>query len=86
MTRLWPAGDPVQMTLSPDGAPHAFLWAGAWHPVAAIANRWRVRAGWWAPDAAAWQEYIKLTTADGLLCVLAHDLQGDAWRLVRLFD
>ena len=86
MTRLWPAGDPVQMTFGPDGAPQAFLWAGAWHPVAAIANRWRVRASWWAPDAAAWQEYVKLTTADGLLCVLAHDLQSDAWRLVRLYD
>jgi hypothetical protein len=74
------------MALDQDGAPQAFLWAGAWHPVAAIANRWRVRASWWAPDAEAWQEYVKLTTADGLLCVLAHDLPGGAWRLVRLYD
>ena len=86
MTRLWPAGDPVQMTLSPTGAPQTFLWAGAWHPVAAVANRWRVRASWWAPAAAVWQEYVKLTTTDGLLCVLAHDLRDDAWRLIRLYD
>ena len=86
MTRLWPRGEPIEVTLGPQGAPQAFLWAGAWHPVAAIANRWRVRSGWWAPDAAAWQEYVKLATADGLLCVLAHDLQGGGWRLVRLYD
>ena len=86
MTRLWPAGDPVQMTLSPDGAPQAFLWAGTWHPVAAVANRWRVRASWWTPDATVWQEYVKLTTTDGLLCVLAHNLLSDEWRLIRLYD
>jgi len=86
MTRLWPAGEPVQMTLGADGTPQTFLWAGTWHLVAGVANRWRVRTGWWTPDAAAWQEYVKLTTADGLLCVLAHDLERDTWRLVRLYD
>jgi len=86
MTRLWPYSEPVEVTLGSRGALQAFMWAGAWHPVAAIANRWRVRASWWTPDAAAWQEYIKLTTADGLLCVLAHDLQGSAWRMIRLYD
>ena len=77
MTRLWPAGDPVQMTLGLDGAPQTFLWAGVWHPVGAVANRWRVRASWWTPGAAAWQEYVKLTTTDGLFCVLAHNLLSE---------
>ena len=86
MTRLWPAGDPVQMQLDPTGMPQTFLWAGVWHPVAAIANRWRVQASWWAPDAAVWQEYVKLVTTDGLLCVMAHDLRSDGWRLIRLYD
>ncbi len=80
MTRLWPMGEPVQMTFDPAGAPRAFLWAGVWHPIAHVASRW------WTPEAAAWQEYVKLTTADGLLCVLAHDLRSGAWRLVRLYD
>ena len=84
MTRLWPSGDPVPVTLGPDDLPRAFLWRGAWHPVAGIANRWRVRASWWSDEVS--REYVKLTTADGLLCILAHDLRGDAWRLIRLYD
>jgi len=86
VTRLWPAGDPVQMAFDPAGAPQAFLWDGAWHPIAAIASRWRAHTGWWAPESVAWQEYVKVATADRLLCVLAHDLQGGEWRLVRLYD
>jgi hypothetical protein len=86
MTRLWPHGEPVQMRLDPAGVPQVFLWDGAWHVVTRVTNRWRVRTSWWTPDAEAWQEYVKLTTADGLLCVLAHDLSRDEWRLVRLFD
>jgi hypothetical protein len=86
VTRLWPEGEPVQVAAEPAGTPQAFLWRGAWHPVTAIANRWRVRASWWTLDGEAWREYIKLTTTDGLLCILAHDLQSDEWRLVRLYD
>jgi hypothetical protein len=86
MTRLWPHGEPVQMRFDAAGAPYAFAWDGAWHVVTAIAKRWRVRATWWTPEAEAWQEYVKITTDDGLLCVLAHDLLGDAWRLVRVYD
>ncbi len=84
MTRLWAHGEPVQMQLDSADVPQAFLWGGAWHPVAAIATRWRVRTSWWVGE--AWQEYTKLITADGLLCVLAHDLRSGEWRLVRLYD
>jgi hypothetical protein len=66
--------------------PRTFVWRGMRHPVAAVANRWRVQASWWTPSDAAWQEYIKLTTDDGLLCILAHDLRDGAWRLIRLYD
>lgn len=51
-----------------------------------MAKRWRVRASWWTPEAESWQEYVKLTTGDGLLCILAHDLQDDSWRMIRLYD
>jgi hypothetical protein len=74
------------VTIGPDGLPRAVWWQGAWHPVAGIARRWRVRASWWTPDAEAWREYVKLTTTDGLLCVLAYDLRSGEWRLVRLYD
>ena len=86
MTRLWPQGTPVPVRLSADGLPQDFAWEDQWRRVAAVARRWRVRAGWWTPGAEAWQEYFKLTTADGLLCILIHDLRSGEWRLVRVYD
>jgi Family of unknown function (DUF6504) len=86
MTRLWPKGDPVQVSLGEDGAPAQFFWGGRWHVVTTVANRWRVRSSWWLPAADAHREYIKLTTEDGLLCTLYRDLCNDAWYCTRLFD
>lgn len=86
MTRLWPNGVPVQVTLNADGVPVSFLWQGHWHTVAAIANRWRLRSSWWLPDADAHREYIKLTTQGGLLCTLYRDLRDDAWYCMRVYD
>ena len=84
MTRLWPEGDAIQVTPGGDGLPVAFLWQGAWHAVASIALRWRVRADWWSDE--AWREYVKLTTTDGLLCTLYRDLNTGAWFCARLYD
>jgi hypothetical protein len=84
VTRLWPAGEPVQVTAGPDGLPRAFLRRGTWHTVDHIANRWRVRASWWSVE--AWREYVRLTTTDGLLCTLYCDLRTRAWFCSRLFD
>jgi hypothetical protein len=84
MTRLWPEGDPVQVTLSANGLPLAFFWRGVWHSVASVALRWRVRADWWSDE--AWREYVKLTTADGLLCTLYRDLNAGTWFCSRLYD
>lgn len=54
--------------------------------MAQIANRWRVRAGWWLPDAEATREYVKLTTTDGVLCTLYRDLRDGAWYCARVYD
>ena len=86
MTRLWPEGDPVEVEVDGDGLPVRFCQRGAWHAVAQIANRWRVRAGWWLPDAEAAREYVKLTTTDGLLCTLYRDLRDGAWYCARVYD
>lgn len=83
-TRLWTSGDPIQVKVGPDGLPLAFLWHGEWRLVAGIANRWRVRASWWSEE--AWREYIKLITADGLLCTLYRDLEDRYWACARLYD
>jgi hypothetical protein len=64
--------------------PQAFRWRGRWRQVTDIANRWRVRANWWSDE--AWREYVKLTTADGLLCTLYQDLRDGTWYFTRLYD
>jgi Domain of unknown function (DUF6504) len=84
MSRLWRDGDPIEVELDPDSLPRAFYWRGAWRQVACIANRWRVRAGWWSEE--VWREYFKLTTADGLLCTIYRDLHTGAWFCARLYD
>ena len=84
MSRLWADGDPIEVQVGSDGLPRAFYWRGAWRPVSAIANRWRVRASWWSEE--AWREYFKLATADGLLCMVYHDLHGGGWFCARLYD
>jgi len=118
MTRLWAAGEPVQVVVSgqdahpPDAAqlkeegkrkkedrtflsgttssfreaPVRFQLRGEWHEVAFIANRWRVHTTWWRPEASAQREYFKLATSGGLLCVLYHDLQDQAWYCARVYD
>ncbi len=83
-SRIWPAGDPVVVTPGPAGLPQAFWWRGSWHQVTSIANRWRVLATWWSDE--AWREYFKVTTADGVLCTLYHDLRSDTWFCARLYD
>jgi hypothetical protein len=86
MTRLWPNGDPIVMTLDAEGLPDGFTWRGRRHPVDAVANRWRVQAAWWSPEAMAWREYYKLATVDGLLCLVYQDLRDGAWFCARLYD
>jgi len=84
MTRLWPDGVPIQVVSGTDGLPQAFTWRGRRHTVTGIALRWRVRVDWWAEE--AWREYVKLTTAEGLLCTLYRDLRTGAWFCARLYD
>ena len=91
MTYLWPTGDPIRVTLDDEGLPQRFWWRSAWHLVSAVANRWRVRTTWWS--AAAWREYVKVTTTDGLLCTLYRDLEAsngaqgdDVWYFAELYD
>lgn len=84
MTRLFANGEPVEVTLGPDGRPAAFVWRGAWHQVDFVANQWRVQATWWSTEAS--REYYKLATIDRLLVTIFRDLNTGAWLLSRLYD
>ena len=84
MSRLWPNGEPIHVTLDEAGAPCSFTWAGAAHSVERIANRWRVDEAWWT--ARVWRDYFKLTTEAGWLVIVYHDLTNDFWYLQRVYD
>ena len=83
MTRLWPEGQPIDVTLE-EGMPVSFSWRGQIHSVAQITRQWRVDVDWWRRR--RWRAYYKLTTDTGLLVVLFQDLPTHAWYLQRLYD
>ncbi len=84
---FWQDGAPITMQSDARGRPLRFQWQGQQHIVDQICNRWRIDEGWWRGQRqTAWKEYIKLTTTDGLLCLLAHDLRAGSWALVRVYD
>jgi hypothetical protein len=68
------------------GTPGGFVWVGTPHCIVEICNRWRVHTRWWEPDKILWREYLKVTTEDGLLCLIYRDLVGGGWFLSRLYD
>jgi hypothetical protein len=68
------------------GEPLGFSWQGTSRRIAEICNRWRLHTLWWDPDRVMWREYLKVSTADGCLCQIYHDLLGDGWFLARVYD
>jgi hypothetical protein len=84
MTYWWPGGDPIQVEADRCQTPQRFAWLGRVHPVADVANRWRVDEDWWRGR--VWREYFKLTTETGLLVILFRDLVSGAWYLQRVYD
>ncbi len=86
MSVLWAQGEPIAVSCSAEGRPVSFVWQARTHEVERVCNRWRVSETWWREDDAAWKEYIKLVTRDGLLCLLSRDLEREAWEMIRLYD
>ncbi len=86
MSVLWAQGEPITVRCAADGRPLSFTWQARTHEVERICNRWRISEQWWRTDEAAWREYIKLVTRDGLLCLLARDLGEGTWQIIRLYD
>ena len=84
MSRLWPEGDPIHVTVDEMGKPTAFMWNGRTHPVLDIANHWQVDEQWWSSQ--VWREYFKLTTETGWLVIIYQNLLNRRWYLQRLYD
>jgi hypothetical protein len=85
VTRLLPQGEAIK-TWGDKDAPQGFVWRGAPHHIRHICNRWRVHTRWWESGETMWREYWKVTTDQGILCQLYHDLLDGGWFLSRLYD
>ena len=84
MTRFWPNGETILMTLGENGDPCLIRWNGEIHSIQHIANRWRVDERWWAKR--VHREYFKLTTDTGCLMIIYQDMLTGGWFLHRLYD
>jgi hypothetical protein len=84
MSRLWQTGEALQLRLDEAGTPVGLRWAGHWHSVARLSNRWRVDVGWWRWR--VWRDYYKLVTQDGVLIEIYQDLLTGQWYVQRLYD
>jgi hypothetical protein len=90
LTRLWPEGEAVELWGGgTEGAachPYGFIWHGVYHHILDVCNCWRVHTRWWDPDIVFWREYLKVTTDQGVLCLLYRDLHSGDWFLARVYD
>jgi uncharacterized membrane protein (DUF2068 family) len=84
VTRFWPNGLAIDVTVDALAAPATFTLRGRRHRVARIVERWRVDEGWW--QRRAWREYFQLITGSGLLLLIFHDVRSGQWYLQRLYD
>lgn len=86
MTRLWPAGQRIDVTVSARGQPVRFTWCDRTYKVHRIQQRWQVDSDWWSEEGRVWRDYLALLTTEGLLCVIYYDLLDQEWRLSKIYD
>ena len=84
MTRLWPQGLPVTVQTDASGLPACLIWDHQPHPIAHIANRWRLAWGWWRWPVQ--RDVFKVVAATGLLLDIYRDQLTDEWYVQRLYD
>lgn len=86
MTRLWRAGEDIEVSLDARGWPAAFTWRERRRAIERVRQHWQVDGDWWSEEGRVWREYLAVTTTDGLLCVLYYDLLDGNWRLAKVYD
>jgi len=85
VTRLWPEGETIQ-TWGDDETPAGFVWRNGPCHIEKVYNRWRLQTRWWEVGKSVAREYLKVTTDNGLLCLLYRDLNSGDWFLARVYD
>ena len=86
MTRLWPDGEAINVTVDARGQPTVFRWQGRRYRLRHIQQEWQVDSDWWSEAGRVWRSYLAVTTENGLFCVLYYDLIIQAWFLEKLYD
>ena len=86
MTRLWPAGEPIEVNTDDEGRPVGFAWQGQSSRLHQIQQHWQVDNDWWSEEGRVWRDYLAVTTTTGLLCVIYRDLLGEGWWLAKVYD
>ena len=86
MTRFWPEGDPIDMVLDGQGSPLRFTWQGRSHRLQQVQQRWQIDTDWWSEEGRIWRDYLAVTTADGLLCVIYYDFLQEGWYVGKVYD
>ena len=86
MTRLWAAGQGIEMQGDARGKLRNFIWQGRTHTIHTIRQHWQVDTDWWSEDGRVYREYFAVTTTEGLLCVLYLDFLDEQWYLEKCYD
>ena len=86
MTRLWPDGESIAVTVDSQGRPVRFTWQARVYRLHQVQQQWQVDSDWWSDDGRVWREYLAVTTTNGLLCVIYLDLLEQNWYLAKLYD
>jgi len=84
--RQYIRGDPIRVQATGDGRPVAFSWHGQLHRVATIEDVREPRLEWWSPSGEVHRRYHLVTTHQGLICEIYHDMTGGGWYMGRVYD
>ena len=77
--RFRPLNEPAPLAVEATarGLPKAVLWRGAFLPVAAIHDSWRIDDEWWREEIA--RRYFNVELEGGRRVTVFHDLVRDLW-------
>ena len=76
----------IAVKVDRDENPLAFTRAGRTHTIDHVHQHWLVDTEWWSEAGHVHREYYAVTTSDGFLCTLYHDLVEEVWCIEKVYD
>ncbi|MFQ5923623.1 MAG: hypothetical protein ACE5M4_12345, partial [Anaerolineales bacterium] len=74
-----PPPEPIDVRMSEEGYPSAFIRGKRWNRVATIDLHWRLEGDWWWGEGR--KDYYKIVTRKGEILVLFHESKEERWYL-----